>query len=242
MVTTVTDFQLAFDPQEYIDLHGEQFARLMAAPARRRQLDQAIELVSAIALPTACYDIFPIEKFLHDRIKLANGRLIGGGPVVTVTGGAEALIVAVCTVGQAVDDKIREMQAQKKLFETMLFDELASAAVDQVRQQLYEQLLAHQQARGLRLSTLLSPGESTWSVHDQTTIFRLLDTSSIGVTLNSSRVMKPLKSLSMIMGTGSCQMGVEGLSNCDFCSIKDRCQYRRSGVGHGIQVTGPGPA
>jgi hypothetical protein len=233
----IRDFTLTFDPQSYIDLHGEQFARLMARPGRQAQLEMAIADISEIAAPVACFEVFPIKKFLHDRLQLANGVLIGGGPVVTVVGGAEALVVAVCTVGAAVDQKIRQLQAGKQLFQTMLLDELASGAVDQVRQQLHQKLEIRQAAQGWRLSTLLSPGESTWSMRDQRIIFKLVDASAIGVTLSNSGVMQPLKSLSMIMGTGRCAMGVEGLTNCDFCSLKDRCSYSRAQPdSHSIQL------
>jgi hypothetical protein len=227
----IHDFSLTFDTQSYIDLHGESFARLMARPGRQVQLQQAIAKINDVAAPVACYESFPIEKFLHDRIKLENGTMIGGGPVVTVLGGAEVLFVAVCTVGTAVDHKIKELQAQKKHFQTMLLDELAAAAVDQVRLQLYQQIKEKQEVNGWRFSTLLSPGESTWSIHDQKTIFNLIDASAIGVTLTASGLMQPLKSLSMIMGAGSCEMGVEGLTNCDFCTIKDRCLYSRTQSG-----------
>lgn len=233
----IRDFALTFDAGQYIALHGAQFARLMARPGRQAQLDEAIGLIGELAEPAACYETFPIQKFLHDRLQLANGLLIGGGPVVTVTGGAEALVVGVCTVGPAVDAQLRRLQEEKQLFLTMLFDELASAAVDQVRQQLYERVQARQAEQGWRLSTLLSPGESTWSLRDQKKIFKLLDTRPIGVTLSSSNVMQPLKSLSLIMGTGPCEMGVEGLTNCDFCTLKDRCRFSHGRAGgHTIQI------
>jgi hypothetical protein len=38
--------------------------------------------------------------------------------------------------------------------------------------------------------------------------------------------MTPIKSLSLIIGIGSQPMGIEGASNCDFCTIKERCSYR----------------
>jgi len=47
------------------------------------------------------------------------------------------------------------------------------------------------------------------------------------VTLTPSMVMRPLKSLSLIMGVGSRPMGSEGGANCDFCTIRDRCAHRR---------------
>ncbi len=58
-------------------------------------------------------------------------------------------------------------------------------------------------------------------------IFSLLDASQIKVSLSPSMVMSPVKSLSLILGIGSQPVGVEGASNCDFCTIKDRCAYQR---------------
>jgi hypothetical protein len=38
--------------------------------------------------------------------------------------------------------------------------------------------------------------------------------------------MTPIKSLSLIIGIGSQPMGIEGASNCDFCTIQERFSYR----------------
>jgi hypothetical protein len=58
-------------------------------------------------------------------------------------------------------------------------------------------------------------------------IFSLLDTGPIGVALSESMVMSPIKSLSLIVGIGPGPLGVEGASNCDFCTIRERCAHRR---------------
>jgi hypothetical protein len=64
-------------------------------------------------------------------------------------------------------------------------------------------------------------------VGEQRKIFQLLDASQIGVSLSHGLVMSPLKSLSLIVGAGRRPMAVEGLTNCDFCSLQDRCRYSR---------------
>jgi hypothetical protein len=63
-------------------------------------------------------------------------------------------------------------------------------------------------------------------VDEQAVIFKLLDAGRIGVSLTPSLVMRPIKSLSLIVGLGSGPLGVEGGSNCDFCTIRERCAYR----------------
>jgi hypothetical protein len=82
-------------------------------------------------------------------------------------------------------------------------------------------------SRDLHASASLSPGESEWSVAEQAVIFSLVDAREIGVTLNESMVMSPVKSLSMMIGVGPGPLGVEGASNCDFCTIRERCSYRQ---------------
>jgi hypothetical protein len=220
------DFTLTFDEATYTNLYGDRMVRLLERPPVRAQFEQALADVRTLTAPAACWDSFPIAQFLHEKIVLADGTRLGGGPVVEVTGGAEELIVAVCTIGPALDERIRQYGQENEMVAMIFLDEMASWGVDQVRQQLCSLFDDEMAARGWRTSAPLSPGESAWSVEDQPALFGLLDAAQIGVTLTESKIMRPLKSLSMIMGTGRQPMGVEDASNCDFCSLRDRCRYR----------------
>jgi len=224
------DIELVFDPQEYIDFHGERFARLLERPRVREDFEQVLNEDVKVFEPIACYDSYRIDNCLHDRFELQGGIRIGGGPVIEVLRGAQEIVVAVCTIGTAVDEKVRDYQADKDHFKAVMLDEVASWAVDQIRKGLYVELEAELKNRGWRASTMLSPGESAWTVDDQRVIFDILDTSKIGVSLNDSCLMIPLKSLSMIMGIGTQPMGVEGLTNCDFCSMQQKCRYYEARV------------
>jgi hypothetical protein len=221
------DFSISFNERDYIKLHGDSFERLLQRPSQQAAFQEMLQEIKEIIRPAAVWDRFPIKALKHEQVVLANGVKLGGGPVVPVIGGAEDLVVAVCTIGPEADRRIAAQQQAKDLFRALLLDELASWAIDMVRQELCCWLEEDLQRQGLRASAPLSPGESVWSVKDQRIIFNLLDTGPIGVSLSDSMIMYPLKSLSLILGTGSQPMGVEGASNCDFCSIKDRCNYRR---------------
>lgn len=222
------DFQLDFDEETYISFHGERLERLLNNPSTREGFEAALADAPRVCQPVAVYETFPIEQFLHESVLLANGARIGGGPVVDVVGGAEELVIAVCTVGPEVDLRIKELNQGKQRFQMMVLDELASWAVDQIRLQVFQNLADEYAVQGWRASTCLSPGESSWPVSQQRIIFDLLNTDAIGVALNDSFVMTPLKSLSLLFGIGSQPMGAEGGSNCDFCSMKDRCRYNHN--------------
>ena len=215
------DFELAFDEEAFLKLHGPGLER----PVLRSKLAPLLDEIGALAAPTACYRAYAVEAFLHERLQLAGGTRIGSGPVASVVGGAEELYVALCTIGPALDERVREYQAAGRHLEMLLLDELGSWAVDQMRQQLYERIQAQLAEDGWRTSSPLSPGESTWPIREQRIIFKLLDATQVGIELGPADLMSPFKSLSLIFGAGSREMGSEGLTNCDFCSIQDRCKY-----------------
>jgi hypothetical protein len=222
------DWIIDLDEEQLVRLQGAGFARLLGQPNRRDAWQAALAEARALVQPAAVWDVFPIREIRHDHVLLVNGAKIGGGPVTRVIGGASDLIVAVCTIGPAIERRASELQRSREMFHAMMLSDLGSWAVDRVRQQLCHWLEEDVARQGLRASASLSPGESEWSVRDQPAIFSLLDTRAIGVSLSPSMMMSPIKSLSLIMGIGAQPMGVEGGSNCDFCTIRDRCTYRRA--------------
>ena len=217
----MTDFRLVLDEAAISTVLPAGLDR----PGLRRRLATVLEDLEAVAAPAACYDAYPIERILHERLQLAGGTRIGCAPLTSVSAGAEELYVAVCTLGGALDERIRSYRASGRYVEMLLLDELGTWAIDQVRTQLYERAHAELAERGWHLSSPLSPGESAWPIREQRIIFRLLDTAKIDVTLGAGDLMRPLKSLSLAFGAGAQQLGSEGLSRCHFCSIRDRCRY-----------------
>lgn len=227
------DWDLRFDAEDYIAQVGGTLPKLLTRPDVREDWNTAIEDAAELLRPAAVWELFGIREFRHERLLLDDGSpagaKMGGGPVTSVVAGATHLAVGVCTAGAAVSERISEHQRKGKRLRAMFLDDLGSWAVDQVRQQMCRTIEADANARDWRASASLSPGESAWSVSDQRAIFALLGAGAdtIGVTLTESLVMTPIKSLSLIVGVGPGPLGVEGASNCDFCTIRERCQHRR---------------
>lgn len=221
------DWDIQFDAEQYIAQIGGTLPKLLARPGVRADWEAALDDAHALVRPAAIWDAFPIREFRHERLVLADGTRIGGGPVAAVVAGASELAVGVCTAGAAISQRISEHQRNGRRLRAMFLDDLGSWAVDQVRQQLCRAIEADAAGRGWQASVSLSPGESEWSVAEQLVIFALVDARPIGVTLTESLVMSPIKSLSLIVGIGPGPLGVEGGSNCDFCTIRERCAHRR---------------
>jgi hypothetical protein len=222
------DWAVTLDEERISREMGQSFARVLKTPKLLTVFQEEIAEAQQLIEPAACWDTLPVREIRHEKVVLANGTRIGGGPVAAVVGGADDLVVGVCTVGAPISQQAEAYTRAKDLFRGMVLSDLASYAVDLVRQGLCELVEGEAARQGLHVSTPLSPGESEWPVSEQAVLFSLVDAGEIGVTLSSSMVMRPLKSLSLVMGVGSRPMGSEGGTGCDFCTIRDRCAHRRT--------------
>jgi hypothetical protein len=222
------EWTIEFDEKDIISHLGGSTEKLLERSAVRADWEAALADATRLIRPAAVWDIYPIREFKHNRLVLTNGAKITGGPVTAVLAGATELVVAVCTVGDSISRVISQQQHNGQRMRAMFLDSLGSWAVGQLRLQLFRQLEYMAIDRGQHASTSLSPGESEWPVTEQSVLFSLLDTQQIGVSLTKTMLMVPLKSLSLILGTGPGPLGSEGGSNCDFCTIRERCSYRQT--------------
>lgn len=220
-MTVMTGFELAFEDAREAVMPGQ-----LERPGMRRRFDSALADLEEVAEPAACYEAHAIERVLHERLELAGGVRIGSGPLTSVVAGADELYVAVCTLGVALDERIRQHRDEGRYLEMLLLDELGSWAVDQVREQLYARISDEVSACGRHLGGALSPGESSeWPIREQRRLFRLVDAAQIGVTLGPGDLMSPIKSISIVCGAGGEPLSGAAVSRCHYCSIRDRCRY-----------------
>lgn len=220
MIVT-TDFRLAVDDAREAVMPGQ-----LERPGMQRRFEAALADLEAVAAPAACYEAHTIERVLHERLELAGGTRIGGGPLTSIVGGADELYVAVCTLGTALDERIRAHREEGRYLEMLLLDELGSWAVDQVREQLHAHIRGEVSIRGRHVSGSLSPGESReWPIREQRKLFKLVDAAQIGVGLGMGDLMSPIKSISLVLGAGEVPLSDGAVSRCHFCSIRDRCRY-----------------
>jgi hypothetical protein len=231
------DLEIAFDDRVLSAVNGTGVAR----PASRRRLLEVLREATTLVKPAACYESYPIEAVLHSRLHLAGGARIGGGMLTSVVAGAEELVLAVCTIGPALDERVREHRAEGRHFEMLMLDALGTWAMHKLRGSFCQHRHAELSPRGWRVSAPLSPGDSGWPIREQRVIFNLLDPGQIGVALDAGYVMRPLHSLSLALGAGAGPMGTEGLLPCEVCSIRDRCRYAttREPARAGTRALGP---
>ncbi|HHW03887.1 MAG TPA: DUF4445 domain-containing protein [Thermoanaerobacterales bacterium] len=191
-----------------------------------REVNSSVEQAPEIITPRICYERF---EFTLDKkakkVLLPDGNYFSGDYIVKNLSGAEHLIAAVATIGSGIDRKSMECFAVGDYMKGMIYNAIGDEALNFVCRKFWLDLVKKAKSEGCGITHRLSPGHNDWDIKDQAVVFELLDASSIGVTLNDSFMMNPVKSVSVIYGLGK-GMEISTVDHdCIDCELAD-CAYR----------------
>jgi hypothetical protein len=190
---------------------------------------QALEQYSYLLEPKVIFRQLYVNKVAHEKIELEDGCFIRGGWITQQLAPAKRVIALLCTVGSGLDDASGSLWDTNPLL-ALALDGVGSAGVEALAQAACQQVEVQANLFGLQTTIPFSPGMIEWPVETgQPIIFELLSEQNNKVELTSSYMMKPRKSLSMLLGVGP-DFGTKG-STCDFCAMQEHCKYRQMG-GH----------
>jgi hypothetical protein len=199
--------------------------RILQSPKKRIDYDKAKKDLARLVEPKVGWNRFGVSRIEGEKLILSNGITLGGGPVGRVIQGAAEVVIGVCTVGSKIENAVRDHMKSNQLTRGYFLDLMANWAVDSVRNQFYSKIQSQiKEQEKYHTSIILWPGQD-WPLSDQTIIFDLLknETEEIEVTLTSSLLMIPQKSVSFLFGIGSDSMGMEDGIQCQICSNKKTC-------------------
>jgi hypothetical protein len=183
------------EPREVLLLQGIP-ASMEPPPRVLAILGEATEAYLDTAEPRALVADISQEAFA--RVYRGEGRNAPVTPIEAVVRKADALALFVATAGGGVTERIRSLFARNEPALAVMLDSVASAAADRL-----STLLAARRPAGRPGLTLgYSPGYCGWHVTGQRALFEFLGAGSIGVTLNASCLMDPLKSVSGVLADG----------------------------------------
>ncbi len=226
-VSIVTDFSFSLEVEHVLRGQGvdPDRARPRLFETARDVLDEARSLLA----PAALYMTLPVREFKDQQVTLdisavSDGSAIFEGPLVArALMGATEVALAVCTVGSALDERTSALFAEEPV-RAMALDGAGIGAVELIARLIGERVRDEAEARGLRIGMRAEPGQEGWEIWQQRVLFGLLPAAEIGVQLTDSCLMLPRKSLSFVVGLGP-QMRPDAVT-CDFCSKRERCQWR----------------
>ncbi len=137
-------------------------------------------------------------------------------------------VVLGMTLGRKVDETLMRLQVSD-MAAGVVFDTGASLLAEAVCDLFEDDIRKAVEDDGLFMTSRFSPGYGDMPLSEQRKVIGLLNAErTIGLTLNSSDLMIPLKSITAICGTSD--HPVKGsLATCDECALRSECRMRKAG-------------
>jgi hypothetical protein len=222
----LADIEIEIDPDEVLRFQG--YKRGADVPDRevRALFDEAMVLGRRLMEPRAVVRWAGVTRRVGDTLE-------AGGVALTIPGIEPAwgpvteVAAAVCTIGDALERRSAELWEARELPLAVMLDSVGSGAVESLAEYVNDVLCQEGILRDLRVTNRISPGYGAWDVTQQRELFRLCPGDGIGVRLNASCFMTPVKSISLLAGAGAAARVDHYFSQCARCWMRD-CAYRRA--------------
>jgi hypothetical protein len=197
----------------------------------RGLLDDAFEEFDTHAEPRAMVeDISPAD---FEEVLDGFDGPVGETVIGQIYPRAEAFALYVATLGTPLAERIREMFATNDLGRGWMLDAVASSGADRLSFVLSTRYEEELERTGHSVPRVLpySPGYCGWTVRGQKSLFARLEPEAIGVTLNDSCLMTPIKSVSgvLVAGPGEIHRFRPAFDFCDECKTR-ACGARMASV------------
>ncbi len=184
----------------------------------------SLELLKKHAVPAGI--VRPVARDVFAEIYRGEGRNEPHTPVGDIFPRGENLALFAVTLGDRVGQIIKELFGSNDFALGAMLDSAASVAADRLAE-LAERYFADALAGAGKLapgSAVLrySPGYCGWHITGQEKLFEHLEPGKIGVSLNESHLMQPLKSVSGVIISGPAEIH-------DFCNTYPLCGACKTG-------------
>ena len=172
-----------------------------------------------------------IERDEFEKVYMGQSLNADDTPVPKIAMQADALALFAITLGQAVHDEINRLLASRELALGSMLDSVASAgaekAADIVEGNFLQALLTTGLADENSAVLRYSPGYCGWHVSGQKKLFEYLEPGRIGIRINESYLMEPLKSVSGVLIAGRREIHIieDSYPFCRECETHS-CQER----------------
>ena len=221
MHTTMKDIAIKLTVKDVLNGQGVDPNR--ASDRLKETAAGVLEEAHSLLKPAGLYLSVPVIDFTHKTINFAGGSF-EGSLVAKAFAGADHLYLAVCTIGEALENRVQELMAENPV-RALALDGAGVAAVSKTSQAIEDVISAEAFKLNTDLGMRAQPGQEGWPIEQQSVLFSVLPAAEIGVRLTPSCLMIPRKSVSLVVGRGTKMKSA--VSPCDFCSKRHRCEWRR---------------
>jgi hypothetical protein len=197
-----------------------------AEPEINEMIHDVIKELSEICYIRAEYRIFSNITFDKDVHVLGiEGNAFSINKIVfNQLKKSDSVALFLCTAGEAPGLKSQNAMKDGDMLKGYLYDLAGSGIAEAAAETVQAELAEYASLNGLLITNRYSPGYCGWDVAEQHKLFRLMPDNHCGIILSESALMKPVKSVSGIIGIGK-NVKINPYT-CNICNMKD-CSYRK---------------
>jgi hypothetical protein len=188
---------------------------------------EVVEQAGALADPVFTYALHTVESVdRQNRIFLAGGDHVEI-PEEENDPKTVSLAAVVCTLGPNLEKKTQQLMADGDLLTAMFLDAAGVAVLEMLGGRARKHIKNKAFEAGLFTGCPFGPGYNNLPLDSQKKLFKHVDAEHIGVRLNESGVMLPMKSISFWLRiTGDKKTAEDHGYKCRKCEMRN-CIYRK---------------
>lgn len=191
-------------------------------------LDQWVAEAYRLASPRATYVILPVVEIQLRKLRLqaSSGVIEFHGAVGEFLGPSRFVAPFIATAGPNIERLASRLMSDQDEMAAVIVNAVGAERAEAAESVVIDNLRAQGLPSGLVPTLPYSPGYCGMALSEQRKLFAVFDGGNIGVTLTDDFLMRPLKSISGLIGLGlSSEVETAG-SPCDRCEIYN-CNMRR---------------
>jgi hypothetical protein len=192
-------------------------------------LDEWVPRARSHAHARATYAVFPVEVLERRRLVLRSsaGPVEFRGAIGEFLGASQRIVAYVATAGAGVEQLAHRLGREDDQLAALVVNAVGAERAEAAQSAVIAELLAAGAATQLVPTLPYSPGYCGMALTEQRSLFRLFAGHAVGVSLTAECFMRPLKSVSGLIGLGAPEAVRQFGSPCERCDAP-RCHMRRA--------------
>jgi hypothetical protein len=152
--------------------------------------------------PAIAYQINTITELRRRQPPLEGKPTVHDSLLSSVLHRPRELAVTLCTIGPRLERQVTDCTSQSEPLRGVLLDGIGSTAVDSLTEDVYKLIAEEASSRGYDVSDPINAGMPGLPISRQWQLLKLVPAEEIAVSLTSSEITVPRKSVSIVIGVG----------------------------------------
>lgn len=192
-------------------------------------IDSCIRNTLSLITPKYLCRRFSLEQTEEGLLLKGTDVIFRGNDIAAHLKNCKEVYLLCLTVGLEIEKKIR-LSMMTAPDEGVIYDSCASTAIEGLADKVEQEISQAVSKEGLHTTWRFSPGYGDFPLETQRELLTLMEAHKrIGLSLNSSLLLTPGKSVTAVIGVTDCKKDPRS-NKCDYCGNRNSCEFRKRGT------------